>query len=195
MGATVRTVTPPTQPLITVDDMKAGLLRVDHDADDMVIAQLIDAATMEGQVTAARAFVTQTLSLALDGWPADGVIRLWWPPVQSVTSVKYFDADNVEQTVSGADYIAITDVTPALVVPSPGKAWPTSLRDYSPIRVVYVAGYGTPAAVAAAQPDLVLWVKGLVAVDYEHRDQISNQGREQRQRLLNSIKSKWGWAE
>lgn len=193
MGATVDVVTPPTQPLISLADMKADLL-VDHDADDMVIVHLIDAATMEGQVTAARAFVSQTLSLALDGWPTDGVIRLWWPPVQSVVSVKYFDADNVEQTVSSADYIAITDVTPALVVPGPGKSWPTSLRDVSPIRVRYVAGYGTPAAVAAAQPDLVQWIRGLVAVDYEHRDQISNQGREQRKRLLDALKSKWGWA-
>lgn len=189
----IKVITPPAQPLISLADAKSALL-VDHDADDMLIAQLIDAATMEAQQTAAQALVTQTLSMALDAWPADRVIRLWWPPAQSVVSVTYFDADNVEQMVSSADYIAITDVAPALVVPSPGKSWPTSLRDYSPIRVVYVAGYGTPAAVAAAQPDLVQFVKGLVSVDYEHRDQLSNQGHEQRERLLHALKAKWGWA-
>jgi len=186
-------VTPPIQPLISLADAKLAL-RVDHDADDLLIVQLIEAATWEAQTHAARAFVTQTLELPLDAWPADGVVRLWWPPVQSVVSVKYYDADNVEQSVNSADYIAIVDVQPAIVVPARNKAWPTSLRDYSPIRIRYIAGYGTPAAVAAAQPDLVAYVKGLVQVDYEHRDQISNQGHEQRERLLNALKSKWGWA-
>ena len=44
------------------------MLRVDHDADNILIAQLIAAATNEAQRQAARSFVTQTLSLrSIDG--------------------------------------------------------------------------------------------------------------------------------
>lgn len=193
MSDNITVITPPAQALISLSEMKTAL-RVDHDADDLLIAQMIDAAIWEAQQTSARAFVTQTLSLALDAWPADGVIRLWWPPVQSVTSVTYYDADNVLQTVDSGDYITILDLAPSLLVPARGKWWPSDLRDVSPIRIRYTAGYGTPAAVASASPDIVAYVKGLVAVDYEHRDQISSQGREQRERLLNALKAKWGWA-
>lgn len=196
---TLTVVTPPAEALVTLATMKAALL-VDHSADDTLITALIAAATAEAEHHAARAFVTQTLQLALDGWPADGVIRLWRPPAQSVTWIKYYDADGVLQTVDSATYTAILDVCPAAVVPAPGCAWPSSsLRSVSPIRVQYVAGYGNAAAVAAAQPDLVQYVKGLVAVDYENRESLSTNpafnAAAQRTRLINAIASRWGWAE
>jgi uncharacterized phiE125 gp8 family phage protein len=187
-------ITPPAEPIVTLTAMKAALL-VDHSADDALIAALVAAATTEAQNRAARALVTQTLNLALDAWPADGAIRLWWPPTQSVSFVKYYDGDGMLQTVAATDYTAILDVCPALVVPAPNKAWPsTSLRSFSPIRVQYVAGYGTAAAVAAADPELVHYVKALVQVDYENRESIGPQAYQQRERILNALKAKWGWA-
>lgn len=194
MASSLTVVTQPAAPLVSLTEAKAALL-VDHRADDVLITALVAAATMEAQQRAARAFVTQTLSLALDAWPDDNVIRLWWPPVQSVTHIKYYDADNALQTVATTDYVAILDVCPAIVVPAPGKSWPSSsLRDHSPIRVQYVAGYGAAAAVVTAEPELVQLVKALVMVDYEHRDQLSSQAAAQRERILNALAGKWGWA-
>ena len=191
---TVRVVTAPASPLVSLTDAKL-MLRVDHALDDTLITALVAAATMEAQQTAARAFVTQTLQLTRDGWTDDGVLRLDWPPVQSVEWVKYYDSDNVLQTVSSADYVTILDEEPALIVPASGASWPSDLRSRSAVRVQYVAGYGTPAQAAAAQPDLPALIMALVAVDYEHRDQISSQAAVQRERLLNAIKRCWGWAE
>ena len=187
-------VTPPATPLLALADAKAALL-IDHSADDALIAALVASATMEAQHRAARALVTQTLSLALDAWPEDNVIRLWWPPVQSVSWIKYYDADGILQTVDAATYAAILDVCPAIVVPAPGCAWPTSsLRAYSPIRVQYVAGYGNATAVATAEPEFVQLVKALIMVDYEAREALTNQAQAQRERILNALAGKWGWA-
>ncbi len=136
-----------------------------------------------------------TLRLALDGWPADdGVIRLWRPPVQSVTSVQYYDADGALQTVPDTDYVAVLDVSPPVIVPAPGKNWAGSLRAFSAVRVTYIAGYGNAAAVAANAADLVGLIMGLVAVDYENRDGMTSQAMQQRNRLVAALQARHGWA-
>jgi uncharacterized phiE125 gp8 family phage protein len=191
---TLTVVTAPATLLVSLAEAKAMLL-VDHAADDALITAMIAAATSEAQGVAARAFVTQTLQLALDAWPDDGAVRLPHPPLQAVTSVKYFDADNVEQTIAAADYIVIADTTPGLIVPAAGKAWPTGLRLFSPIRIRYTAGYGAAADVAAsAQGEIVQLVKALVVVDYENREALSSQAAAQRERILNGCARHWGWA-
>lgn len=186
-------VTPPATPVLSTAEAKAALL-VEHDADDALIDRLVAAATAEAQEQASRSLVTQTLRLALDCWPADGVIRLWRPPVQSVTSVQYIDAGGVQQTVPATDYTAVLDVSPPLIVPAPGRSWPGGLRSFSAVRVTYVAGYGTAAQVAQAAPDLVALILGLVAVDYEHREALGSQAMQQRDRLVAALQAKHGWA-
>ena len=194
MASNLTVVTPPATLLVSLAEAKAMLL-VDHTADDALITALITAATSEAQGVAARSFVTQTLQLALDAWPNDGAVRLPRPPLLTVTSVKYFDADNVEQTVAAADYIVIADTTPGLIVPASGKAWPTDLRTWSPIRIRYTAGYGAATDVAAsAQGEIVQLVKALVVVDYENREALSSQAAAQRNRILNGFSKHWGWA-
>lgn len=194
MSYTLTVATAPATPLVTLAEAKAMLL-IDHTADDALITAMIAAATVEAQGVAARAFVTQTLQLALDAWPDDGAVRLPHPPLQGVTSVKYYGADNVEQTISSADYIVIADTTPGLVVPASGKSWPADLRAWSPIRILYTAGYGDAAAVAAsAQGEIVQLVKALVVVDYENREALSSQAAAQRERILHGCKRHWGWA-
>jgi len=168
------------------------MLRVDHTLDDVLIGQLINAAIDEVQGYGARALVTQTLSLALPGWPRDNVIRLWWPPVQSVISVAYYDENNVLQTMPAGDYVAIIDTAPALIVLGATASWPSnSMRAYSPVRVRYVAGYGAAANVPS---DWKLDIMALVAIAYENREMLSSQAAAQRQNVLARIKSRWGWA-
>ncbi len=194
MSYTLTVVTPPATPLVTLVEAKAMLL-IDHTADDALITAMIAAATIEAQGVAARSFVTQTLLLSLDAWPVDGAVRLPFPPLATVTSVKYFDGDNVEQTIAAADTIVIADTTPGLIVPASGKSWPTDLRSFSPIRVRYTAGYGAAADVAAsAQGEIVQLVKALVVVDYENREALSSQAAAQRERILHGCKRHWGWA-
>jgi len=183
--------TPPAEPAVSVAEAKT-MLRVDHSVDDTLISQLIYSAIDDVQNVGARALVTQTLTLALDGWPKDNVIRLWHPPVQSVISVRYYDESNVLQTMDSSDYVAITDVTPGLIVLASNASWPcNSMRAHSPVRVQYVAGYG---AAASVPHDWKMDIMALVAIAYENREALSSQAAAQRQNVLARIKSRWGWA-
>lgn len=185
-------VTPASVPLVTVAEAKAMLL-IDHSADDALIIALISAAIEEAQRASGRSFITRTCKMVLDCWPADNIIKLYYPPALTVTSIKYFDDAGIEQTVSASDYTLITDTTPGIVVPAIGKSWPSAnLRTYAPIRVTYTAGYG--AAATAVDAELVQLVKALVVVDYESRESISAQAIAQRNRILNALTARWGWA-
>jgi uncharacterized phiE125 gp8 family phage protein len=187
----IRVITAPTEYPVSLAEAKAALL-VDHDQDDALIARLVAAATEEAETLAARSLCTRTVELVLDAWPAGGSILLEYPPVQSVTSITYYDDDNAAATMPGADYFSVLDVAPPWVALAKNADWPTAtLRSVSPIRVRYVAGYGSAAAVPARYKALIL---GLVAVDYENREALSPQGVVQRERLQAALKMDWGWA-
>lgn len=185
----INVITAPTEYPVSVADAKAALL-VDHDQDDALIARLIAAATDEAERLAGRSFVSRTVELVLECWPTE--IRLPYPPVQSVTQITYYDEDNAEQTVAAAVYLSVLDVVPPLVRTKPGQSWPSdALREVSPIRVRYVAGYGAAGSVPERYRALIL---GLVAVDYESREAIGTTAAAQRERLQNALKLDWGWA-
>lgn len=187
----ISVLTPPAELPVSLADAKAALL-VDHDQDDGLILSLLAAATEEAERLAARSLVQRTVEMVLDGWPADGAIRLAYPPVQSVVSVTYYDQANTLQTMAIGDYVAVLDVAPPVVVLANGARWPSAtLRSVSPIRVRYVAGYGVAGAVPARYKALIL---GLVQVDYEAREAMSNQALAQRERLQAALKLDWGWA-
>lgn len=185
----INVITAPTEYPVSVADAKAALL-VDHDQDDALIARLIAAATDEAERLSGRSLVTRTVALVLDCWPAE--IRLPYPPVQSVTKISYYDEDNAEQTVAASVYLSVLDVVPPIVRPKPGQSWPSdALRDVSPIRVTYVAGYGAAGSVPERYRALIL---GLVAVDYESREAIGTTAMAQRERLQAALRLDWGWA-
>lgn len=184
-------IAPPDFTPVTLAEAKSTLL-IDHSADDALITQLIEAATLEAQMLAARSFITQTREMVLSVWPADGVIRLEYPPVQSIISVTYVTDDGTTVTIPDTDYQLIADLTPPILTPAQNKSWPdVALRSYAPIRVRYVAGYGLADDVPSDYKRLIL---GLVAVDYENREAISTTANQQRSRLQNALKMHWGYA-
>jgi uncharacterized phiE125 gp8 family phage protein len=165
--------------------------RVDHDDDYTLLESLIKAATTEAENTARCAFVTRTLELALDRWPADGLIPLPMPPLVAVTAVEYIDTANVRHEVPPTDYMVLSDLRPALVMPAYGKGWPAAaLRAVSPIRITYTAGYGDAAAVPEIYRRLI---RALVVLDYEHREAMTADGKRQRDLVLARLQADWGW--
>lgn len=119
-------------------------LRVTHDADNDLITALIKAARQVAENRLRVSFLTQTWTLELDAWPAGGVIELRNGPVQSVTTLKYYDVDGVQQTLtSGTDYQMDLTSRPARVAVEPGTTWPSvETGRQHPIEVIYTAGYG-----------------------------------------------------
>lgn len=187
----VRVITPPAVEPVGLTECKIDL-RVDHDADNDLIASLIVGARHDAEELSRRALVNRTLELSLTAWPCDNLIRLPLPPLVSVTSITYLSDANVSAVMPGADYIAITDVEPGLIMLAKDKTWPTAtLRSVLPIRVRYVAGYG---ATAASVPDRYkALIRSLVAVRYENRDELTPAGERQLANIRAALQMEWGW--
>ena len=148
MGLT-RLTAPAVEP-VTLAEAKAHL-RVEHSADDTLISALI----------------TQTWRSTHAEWPDD--IALPRPPLVSVQTVTYLDADGVRQTLAGSSYLVITDSLVGNILPAYGASWPTARAEPGSIRIDYTAGYGNAAAVPQA---LKVWMLLVIGTWYSQREAI-----------------------
>lgn len=158
----LRLITAPIAEPVSVATAKA-FLRVDSSDDDTLITLLIKAAREKGEELARRAFITQTWEMVLDDWPDSNQLKLYRPPLQSVTSVKYFDDDNVEHTWT--DYVADIRNEPGVII---FNSLPSdSLLESGAITVRYVAGYGN--ADTNVPERIKTTIMALAAYWYENR--------------------------
>lgn len=166
-------VTGPAIEPVSVAEAKAHL-RVDADTDDALITALVAAARQHAEAVTRRALITQTWELVLDGWPSGGEIALPLPPLQSVTSIAYTDADAGEHVLDAGDYLVDTAAEPGRIVRT-AAGWPSvSLQEAAAIRVRFVAGYGDAAAdVDEAIRQAILL---LVGHWYENREAVVGTG-------------------
>jgi uncharacterized phiE125 gp8 family phage protein len=152
--------------VITLSEAKIHLriLAAVH-PDDPYISSLITAAREWCELYTERAIGTQTLEIALDAFPNAFVLV---PSVQSVTSVKYLDVNNVEQTVTSTDYVLDNYSNPAWLVPAYSKVWPAIYCTANAVKVRFVAGYDVsnpcPQAIIAA-------MKLMIGHLYENRQE------------------------
>jgi uncharacterized phiE125 gp8 family phage protein len=162
-------------------------------ADDTLVTRLISACRAFCEKELRQSFITQTLMLHLDGFPSSGgyynrqirqqgptipswlptstvPIPLYRPPVQSVTSVKYYDQTGTLQTIDPATYTFEVG-TPSRLAPKFGQTWPVVRPRPGAIEITYVAGYGDTAAaipagdLAVIQTAILLGLAGM----YENR--------------------------
>ena len=165
-----RLKTAPTDEPVTLDEAKEHL-RVDHGDEDALIDSLIVAARKQAESEGWLSCCTQTWTLYLTGWPGAPLL-LPRHPVQSIVSLKYYDADDVAQTVATTVYT---------LTPAPGEdahlwlkaaqEWPSaelSERLY-PVEVEYVTGYGNGVDVPA---DIRQWLLLRIGSMYENRESV-----------------------
>lgn len=97
----------------------------------------------------------RTYELRLDDWNTalncDGEIILPACPLVSITSIKYDDTSEVEQTLSAAAYQADTASMPGRIRWSGAVTLPAVFDKPNAVRIRYVAGYGAAAATDAGQ--------------------------------------------
>ena len=163
----LKIVTAPQSEPVSLPDMKDHL-RVTGTDEDALITTLIEAAREYCEAYQNRAYITQTWELALDEWPENGIICIPKPPLQSVTSIKYYGTDGTEYIWDQSDYQVDIHRQPGRVAPMYGKTWPlTTLRPMNGIIITFVAGHadaeGVPERVKQA-------IKVLVGHLYEHRE-------------------------
>lgn len=120
---------------VTLAQAKAHC-RVDNGAEDAVIEGLIAAACSHVESYTGRALVSQTWEMTADDWADDFALK---GPVQSITSVKYYDADGVEQTLSNTLYL-LDDTTDRIVFVEDFTE-PQLRGEVNDITIRFVAGY------------------------------------------------------
>jgi uncharacterized phiE125 gp8 family phage protein len=158
-----RTVDAATEP-ITTAEAKAHL-RVIGSVDDTMIDALVKACRLIAENDLRRSLITQTWTKTLDEFP--DAIELAYPPIISVTSVKYYDTAGAQQTLAPALYALDAQSEPGWIVPAYGEAWPDTLATINAVEVIYDTGYGAAADVPQA---IKQWILLQVGHLYENRE-------------------------
>jgi uncharacterized phiE125 gp8 family phage protein len=131
---------------ITTAEAKAHL-RIDHDDEDSYISTLIDAAYDFAENYTGRKIRDQEVSESLDDFKEE--IELKYNPVQSITSITYYDSNDTQQ--SQTDYFLDTKELRAILKPDYDDSWPSTNCDYENVVITYQVGYSTiPDAVNQA---------------------------------------------
>lgn len=158
---------PVSEPVTLADAMSHA--RVDSDEDQGFIQRCVKAAREWLEEITGRQFITATLRLDLDEFPACGYIDLPRPPLGSVTSVTYYDSSNVQQTLSASTAYE-SDPSPSLprVRLRTGQWWPSTYDRANAVSVTYTAGYG--AAPANVPAPIQMAILQLVAHWYQNRE-------------------------
>jgi uncharacterized phiE125 gp8 family phage protein len=156
---------------VTVAQVKTHL-RVTEDLEDVIISGLITSARKVVEQITRRSLINQTWRLYLDQFPYTSTIELPFPPLASVSHIKYYDQAGDLQTLSASEYQTDNRSTPGLIVLTENGAWPLTEGDkVNAVEIEFVAGYG---ATAAAVPSPIrLAIIHLVAHWFENREPYS----------------------
>lgn len=121
--------------------------RVSDTSQDAILTRFANAAGRRLEDDTRRILLTTTVQEHYDVWPWDylGTVHLHFHPVASVTHVKYYDPDNVQQTWDSAQYDTDLVNEPARIVVAEGATLtsPSVDQRLNAVTLTYVAGYGT----------------------------------------------------
>lgn len=161
----LKIITTPDSEPVTLSEAKMHLRETLPD-NDTLINSLITAARQWAENFTGRALLTQTWDYLLDAF-TDEAIVLPFPPLQSVTSIKYIDASGVEQTLATSEYVVDTASQPGVVRLAYGKSWPSARAQANAVAIRFAAGYGNASAVPGAIKSACLLMIGEL---YERRE-------------------------
>lgn len=142
--------------------------RIDTNDENSLLNGLITAARRAAEQKTGLALITQTWKQTFDGFP-DGPIELGQPPLQTITTLKYYDAAGVQQTLAADAYTVHTSSCPGLVAPVPGTAWPSTQPRLEAVEIVFVAGFGGAGDVPQ---EIKQWMLLQIGAWYAHRESV-----------------------
>lgn len=167
MNAAPVIVTPADSYPLSVAEARAHC-HVAHDEHDAYLEALIGAAFQWLQPPAGwlgRSILSQTLRQDLRAWPYRE-FRLTCGPVSAISSVKYFDQDNVLQTVSPSSYFLDGET----LIFAAAFAAPSLYCRPGAVQIEYVAGYAGADAVPKPIRQAMLL---LIGHWYENREAVT----------------------
>ena len=149
-------ITPPSVPALSLKYAQDHI-RALGNVDANLVQVWIEAATSYFEEETGRQLITATREVWLDAFPFVGAtgaaarIELPHPPLQSVVSVSYVDADGVLQSMTGGSPVANLFRLSAptgdycrrgWVEPLIGTPWPIASPQTGAVRIRYICGYG-----------------------------------------------------
>lgn len=140
---TSRLITAPVAMAVTLDDARTAA-RIDGADLDSAIEIQVRAIAEKAEHEMNRALITQTHAHVIDKF--DGAINLVPLPLQQVTSVKYWDASGVRQTLPNSAYSVLATDKEARIELVPGQSWPATFGRSGAVEVEFIAGYGASPA-------------------------------------------------
>lgn len=160
----------PTDTIISLAEAKEQLV-ISHGDDDSFLLGLVASASRAVEEMTGRALMTQTWRQELHGAAARDDVLLRRTPVQSITSIAYYDRENTLQTAPADDFRLYGDADRSFIRPEVGQSWPALYARLDALRITYVAGYGdSPSDVPAELRTAALM---LVAHWYERREAVT----------------------
>ncbi len=160
---------PAVEPIVAADVVAHSRLPQPTPAEVTQITRIIQAAREAVEQRLWISLISQTRRDVLDDWPANNIIEISAPPLQSITSITYLDIDGTRQTLSPDVYDVVRSGFKGLVALAFDQVFPFNRGDIASIEVTYVAGYGDAATdvPSTIQLALVQWV----ADRWEHREE------------------------
>ncbi len=151
---------------LTVAEVKL-YLRVSNTADDALIEELIETASLCCESYTRRVLITKTFRTYRDCWLRP-YIELRKSPLQSIESVKYYDTENVLQTLDASNYYTTDEPDYySKILYTQDATLPSLYKRLQAIEIEFKAGYGDTADDIPA--DLKLAMKQHIAMMYENR--------------------------
>ena len=147
---TLKRLTSPANLPVSLDEVKDHLrLSKNDDSHDSHLQLLIEAATerleddIDRQIVEAQYVQSQLCWDVVDN--LYGSIKLYKRAITSIDSVKYYDADGVQQTLDPSKYYYDSGRT--RLWPAAGEQWPTATEEQhgNKIEITFTAGYGQSA--------------------------------------------------
>lgn len=137
-------------------------LRLDGSESDNNISKLLKTAREAAESFQNRAYITQTWELSFDTFP-QMPLEMPKPPLQSLVSVKLYDADGIEVSINITDFIVDADSEPGRITFKSEKTWPSiTLREINAVKFQFKAGYTDASKVPET-------VKQAILVHTDHR--------------------------
>jgi uncharacterized phiE125 gp8 family phage protein len=171
-------VTPPDlDEVLTLDEIKAHL-RIDDDEDQLLATYRAAAiGNIDGRDGwLGRALGEQVWDVKLGSFP-DYAIWLPLPPLIAVTSITYYDAGDVLQTMAaGTNYLVggAGGQGKAWIIPADDKTWPSTSARPESVTVRIACGYeagGSPAVSTLPAPIKVALLR-MIGSMHEQREDI-----------------------
>lgn len=137
---TISTVTPSTDTPVSVEEVKLHAY-VDTNLQNTVVLRQLKAASRLVEIMSRRQLRSATFDVRFPYFPADGILPLPRFPVNSVTSISYYNTDDTLTTLASSDYSVVTHTdSPGYIERGHNKTWPSLACRNDAVTVRFSAG-------------------------------------------------------